>query len=162
MNNDSGKDGRPGVLDAALVEVEKAMARENPPTRNAVLVQENSSTNMLENLEKMVWKIRTMADKLENLLRMIKIIQFITEMNKKGKSFSPESLIGLAGINTGGKNEDGSSSKVSSKDEDKAVEEKEKGIDAENLLHKMMEENPDMANNPLAKLLLQMLEEKKS
>lgn len=40
--------------------------------------------------------------------------------------------------------------------------EKENGIDVENLLHKMLEEDPDMASNPLAKLLLQMLEEKKS
>ena len=168
MNNDNDRDkdkdrdGRSEVLNAALVEVEKAMARENAPTRNAVLVQENPSTNMLENLERMVCKIRTMADKLEDFLRMIKIFQVITEMNKKGKPFSPESLISLVGINTGGKNADNFSSKVSSKDEDKTVGEKENGIDVENLLHKMLEEDPDMASNPLAKLLLQMLEEKKS
>lgn len=112
MNNDNDRDkdkdrdGRSEVLNAALVEVEKAMARENAPTRNAVFVQENPSTNMLENLERMACKIRTMADKLEDFLRMIKIIQVITEMNKKGKPFSPESLISLVGINTGGKNAD--------------------------------------------------------
>ena len=45
MNNDNDRDkdkdrdGRSEVLNAALVEVEKAMARENAPTRNTVLVK---------------------------------------------------------------------------------------------------------------------------
>lgn len=167
MDTESDRDKRPEVLDAALVEVEKSMARENSLTRDVMVMEENPANNMLENLEKMVWKVRTMADNLENMLRIIKIMRVVTEMNKKGKCSSMDTIINLASnMNMGSKAQKTSEEVTEEKvyEETNSTEDntEDNTIDTEKLLNKMLEENPDMSNNPMAKLLLQMLEQKKS